>query len=43
MALGFNLKHVAVKTVIVGDAFAALLQFHLEIKQRHSDIYSALQ
>jgi len=38
MALGFNLKHVAVKLVIVGDAFAALLQFHLEIKERDADV-----
>ena len=32
MSSGFNLKHVAVKIVIVGDAFATLLQLHLEIK-----------
>jgi hypothetical protein len=38
MALGFNLKHIAVKTVIVGHALATLLQFHLEIKQRHADV-----
>lgn len=40
VASGFNLKHVAVKIVIVGDAFATLLQFHLEIKECHADVYA---
>jgi len=38
MPLGFNLQHVAVKIVVVSDAFATLLQFHLEIKERHADV-----
>ena len=40
VAAGFNLKHVAVKVIIVGDALATLLQLHLEIKERHADINS---
>ena len=40
VALGFYLKHVAVKFVIVGDAFAAFHKHHLEIKERHADVYA---
>jgi hypothetical protein len=40
MTAGFNLQHVAVKIIIVGNALAALLQFHLEIKERHADVYA---
>ena len=38
VALGFNLKHVAVKLVIVGNTFATLLQFHLKIKQSNANV-----
>ena len=40
VASGFNLKHVAVKLVIVGDALAAFHKHHLEVKERHADVYA---